>query len=109
MHLIVLRADVYRRAPWVAMELTKAFTRAKDRSLRRLLDPTAPHFPIPWGTHMARAVEEVFGRDFWPYGVEPNRVTLEAFLRYAGEQGLLKTPIEVADLFPESVRESYRV
>jgi 4,5-dihydroxyphthalate decarboxylase len=51
----------------------------------------------------------VFGRDLWPYGVEPNRVTLEAFLAYASEQGLLGRRLDVDELFPPSVREAYLV
>jgi 4,5-dihydroxyphthalate decarboxylase len=109
MHLVVLRADVYERYPWAAVNLLKAFTRAKDASLARVLDPTAPHFPLPWGPERARAAEAVFGPDLWPYGIEQNRVTLEAFLAYAGEQGLLDHGLEVDELFPASVREAYVV
>ena len=31
---------------------------------------------------------QIFGEDFWPYGLEANRRTLEALVRYAREQGL---------------------
>jgi 4,5-dihydroxyphthalate decarboxylase len=109
MHLVVLRADVHQRYPWAAANLLKAFTRAKDSSLARLLDPTAPHFPLPWGPERARAAESVFGPDLWPYGIEPNRSTLEAFLQYAYEQGLIGRRLEVDELFPASVREAYVV
>jgi 4,5-dihydroxyphthalate decarboxylase len=109
MHLVVLRADVHHRYPWAAASLLKAFTRAKDNSLARLLDPTAPHFPLPWGPERARAAESVFGPDLWPYGIEGNRTTLEAFLRYAREQGLIERALEVDELFPASVRETYIV
>ncbi len=109
MHLVVLREDVMKAYPWVAMNLVKAFGRAKDRSLARLRDATAPHFPLPWGAERAREDEAVFGRDLWPYGIEANRRTLETFLAYAGEQGMLDGPLDVDGLFPESVRESFRI
>jgi 4,5-dihydroxyphthalate decarboxylase len=109
MHLIVLRADVHERYPWAAVSLLKAFTAAKDNSLARLLDPTAPHFPLPWGPERARAAEAVFGPDLWPYGIEGNRATMEAFLQYAREQGLTRRLLEVDELFPASVREKYVV
>ncbi|WP_406462442.1 ABC transporter substrate-binding protein [Streptomyces sp. NBC_01622] len=109
MHLVVLRADVHERHPWAAMSLLKAFTEAKERSLARLLDPTAPHFPLPWGPEHARAAERVFGRDSWPYGIEPNRTTIEAFLRYSHEQGLAPRLLAPEDLFPPQVRESFLV
>lgn len=109
MHLVVLRADVHERYPWAAASLLKAFTMAKDNSLARLFDATAPHFPLPWGPERARAAEAVFGQDLWPYGIEGNRTTLEAFLQYAREQGLIGRRLEVDELFPASVRETYVV
>lgn len=109
MHLVVVRADVHERYPWAAVSLLKAFTRAKDASLARLLDPAAPHFPLPWGPERARTAEAAFGPDLWPYGIEPNRATLNAFLGYADEQGLLGRRLEVDELFPGSVREAYVV
>ena len=37
MHTIVIRTDVYEENPWVARELTEAFTEAKDIALANLL------------------------------------------------------------------------
>jgi 4,5-dihydroxyphthalate decarboxylase len=45
----------------------------------------------------------------WPYGVEPNRTTLETFLRYAFEQGVCERPLEPEELFDEAVRVGFRV
>jgi 4,5-dihydroxyphthalate decarboxylase len=44
-------------------------------------------------------VRGILGADPWPYGVEPNRVALEALLRYSREQGLLAGAVDVDDLF----------
>jgi 4,5-dihydroxyphthalate decarboxylase len=107
MHLVVLRREVYERHPWAARNLVTAFTAAKDRSLARLLDLTAPHFPLPWGPDRARAAERVFGRDLWPYGIAPNRTTLEAFLGYAYEQGVCERLLTPDELFPSSIGESF--
>ncbi len=47
------------------------------------------------------------GDDFWPYGVEKNRETLETFLRYHHEQGLSPAQVlEVDEMFaPETLEE----
>jgi 4,5-dihydroxyphthalate decarboxylase len=47
--------------------------------------------------------------DGWPYGIEPNRTTLAAFLRFAHEQGVCARPLEPEDLFPERLHETFRV
>ena len=39
------------------------------------------------------------GDDIFPYGVEKNRVTLEAFLDYAYEQGVCSRRLAVEELF----------
>lgn len=109
MHLIVLRADAFAAHPWIAMNFLKAFSEAKDRSLSRLRDATAPHFPLPWGPERAKEDEQIFGADLWPYGIEANRTTLETFLAYALEQGLLEHELAVDDLFPDEVREAFRI
>ena len=51
----------------------------------------------------------MLGPDLWPYGIEPNRTTMEAFLTYASEQGLLGSQFEVDELFPPSVPQAYVV
>jgi 4,5-dihydroxyphthalate decarboxylase len=46
------------------------------------------------------------GKDFWPYGVEANRATLETFLRYSHEHGLARKLLTPEDLFaPETLGE----
>jgi len=44
-------------------------------------------------------IATTFGGDPWPYGVEANRPTLEALVRYMAEQSLIKAPIPVEELF----------
>ena len=45
----------------------------------------------------------VFGKDFWAYGLEPNRPTFEAVGRYVYEQGLSPRVVTPEELFPVSV------
>jgi 4,5-dihydroxyphthalate decarboxylase len=52
---------------------------------------------------------EIFGGDPFPYGIEPNRRTLETFLAYAFEQGITPRPLTVDELFPDPVRRQYRI
>ena len=48
---------------------------------------------------------EIFGDNFWPYGVEANRKTLEKLVLYAYQQGLTPRLLEIEELFGESVRD----
>jgi 4,5-dihydroxyphthalate decarboxylase len=109
MHVVALRRDVFERDPWVAMNLVKAFEEAKRRSLARLGDITASHAPLAWlGDYVAR-LRTLMGEDPFPYGVDPNRPTLDTFLRYAFEQGVCHRLLDAEHLFPEQVRTRFRI
>ena len=105
MHLIVLRKDVYEQNPWVAMNLVLAFEEAKQRSIDRLMSPS-PRYAIPWGRQYLQRMQELLFQDgnYWPYGLEPNRITLEAFLTYCYEQGVCRRKLVPEELFaPETL------
>ena len=109
MHVLVLRKDVYQRDRWVARNLIDAFEDAKNRSLERVTEFGLSHVPMPWVPDHARQWKELAGEDFWPYGVEPNRPTLEAFLQYAYEQGVATRPLKADELFVPESREKYKI
>jgi 4,5-dihydroxyphthalate decarboxylase len=109
MHAVAVRRDVLDKHPWVARNLLAAFEEAKRRSVARALDGTVSLFPIPWGNEYARRGMELLGDDYFPYGIEPNRKTLEAFLQYAYEQGVCKRLLKVEELFPKSLQSTHRV
>jgi 4,5-dihydroxyphthalate decarboxylase len=109
MHVVALRAEVHERDPWIAMNLFSAFEEAKRRSVVRALDANAPAFPVPWGPANAARARELFGGDFWPYGVESNRRTLGTFLEWAFEQGVCATRLAPEDLFAPQTLSAYRI
>ncbi len=109
MHLLVMRRDVFDRNRWVAMNLLEAFEEAKNRSLARAADRAISHYPIPWTSSYAILSKEIMGPDFWPYGIEANRPTLEAFTAYAFEQGVCACKLAPEALFPKEVQTRVRV
>jgi 4,5-dihydroxyphthalate decarboxylase len=109
MHVVVLRKDVYQRNRWIAMNLLKAFEQAKNRSLARIADMAASHYPLPWLADHATISQAMLGSDYWPYGIEPNRTTLEAFALYAFEQGVSSRKLAVESLFVPEVQSSFKV
>lgn len=109
MHILALRRDVYEANPWIAMNLYKAFTQAKDNSVYRAQEITATRFPFAWCYEAAEKTKEIFGDDIFPYGLEPNRTTLEAFLKYAFEQGICHRKVEPEELFPHELSKVFKV
>jgi 4,5-dihydroxyphthalate decarboxylase len=99
MHLIVIRNDVYENNPFVATSLYDAFCKAKDRAREKMRFSGTLRYMLPWLPADVEEIDEVFGGDCWPYGVEPNRPTLEALVTYMVEQGLIPESIPIEKLF----------
>jgi 4,5-dihydroxyphthalate decarboxylase len=107
MHVVVLRRDVYEQRPWLAQSLYKALEQARRDAAARVAETAALASLLPWGYAEAERTRRLMGADFWSYGVEGNRDTLETFVRYSFEQGLIKRAPAVEELFAAETREEY--
>ena len=99
MHLVAIRRDLYEKHPFVATSLYKAMSEAKDIALAKMRDLGALRYMLPGMPAELDEIDATFGGDPWPYGVDANRPTLEALVRYMAEQSLIKAPIPVDELF----------
>jgi 4,5-dihydroxyphthalate decarboxylase len=99
MHLIVIRKDVYEGNPFVATSLYNAFCESKDFAREKMRISGTLRYMLPWLPADVEEIDELFGGDCWPYGVEPNRPTLEALVSYMVEQGLIPDKIPIEKLF----------
>lgn len=109
MHTVVIRRELYEANRWIARNLFLALETAKERSLRRLSDITVAHVPLPWINELRdrflKAGAAARG-GLWPYGLHNNRTTLEAFLRYAYEQGSCHRLLQPEEIFaPEALAD----
>jgi 4,5-dihydroxyphthalate decarboxylase len=99
MHTVVIRRDVCEKHPFVAGSLFEAFDRSKNIAQKKLNYVGTLRYMLPWMTAEIEEIKAVFGGDPWPYGVEANRPTLEALVRYLVEQGVIAKAPRVDDLF----------
>ena len=109
MHAVVVKNETLAQHPWIAMNLFRAFEEAKNNSLRRLASIVNSRIAIPWSHVAYDKARKVLGQDLWPYGIEPNRRTLETFLQYCEEQGVTQRSISVEELFPREVGQFFKV
>lgn len=94
-HTVVVRDDLLAEHPDLAADLFDAFVRAKQLYVEKLKAGIAD--PSPMDQTFA-AVMQITG-DPLPYGVAPNRRELEAIVQYSVEQGILRTPLKIEDVF----------
>ena len=105
MHTVAIRDDVHREHPWVARSLYRAFCEAKDLAVNGLYDSDALHLALPWLLDHVEEAWRVFGKDFWAYGLEPNRPTFTAIGQYVHEQGLAPRTVDPSELFVPGVEQ----
>jgi 4,5-dihydroxyphthalate decarboxylase len=103
MHIIAMQRRILDEHPWVARNLYNAFLESKQRSVRRLLDPAVSRYPLPWLATYGQRMSEQFGGDPFPYGIEPNRATIDLLLRYAHQQGIAHRLATAEEVFPAGV------
>jgi 4,5-dihydroxyphthalate decarboxylase len=99
MHLIAIRREVYEKNPFIAQSLYDAFVKAKKLALEKMYYIGALRYMLPWLPADLDEIDEVFGGDPWPYGLEPNRPTLDALNQYMEDQYLIAKKINLDDLF----------
>jgi 4,5-dihydroxyphthalate decarboxylase len=109
MHVIAIRREVYEKNRWVAQSLYKAFVLAQREVYEDMHQVAALKFMLPWLIPHVEETERLLGRDFWPYGYEPNVNALRTFLRYSYEQGLSKRQLEPKELFAPESLESFKI
>ncbi len=109
MHTVVINEALYASHPWLAQSLTKAFAEAKTLCLESIRNMTALRYMLPWLTADVAEMLELMGDDPWPYGIEPNRATIQTLLDDLLSQGLMERSIEVDELFAPSTVSAYRV
>ena len=108
MHIIAMRRDILDEYPWLARNLYLAFDESRRRSIGRMLEGSVSRYPIPWMLDIAEKMRDLFKGDFYPYGIEENRTTLEAFLTWSYEQGIAKKLVKPEDIFPPGINPSVK-
>ncbi|TDD27317.1 hypothetical protein E1218_10840 [Kribbella turkmenica] len=99
-HLLALRREVLAARPELAQQLIDRFEQAKQLSFQRrnkLMDVT------PWHNEEVGVTTRVFGGDWLPYGVSPDRRMVAAFQEQLVAQELLEHPVPEGDLFPYQI------
>jgi 4,5-dihydroxyphthalate decarboxylase len=104
MHTVVIKNAIVEKHPWVAVSVAQGFQKAKELCYRRMQNPR--NFALVWVHELMQEQEAIFGKDPWPYNLEDNRKALEAVVRYAYDEGMIKTKPKIEELFvPSTLQE----
>lgn len=109
MHTVVIKRNIYNENPWVAMSLYKAFQASKDIILHNLHQWATLYATLPWLHSEVARTKEILGEDWWPYGINKNRLTLETVCQYSFEQGLSAKKMTLEELFAPETFDQFKI
>jgi 4,5-dihydroxyphthalate decarboxylase len=109
MHVVAIRRELYEKNPWIAQSMYKGLVQSQRITYDDLRETAALKVMLPWLIRHLEETENILGKEFWPYGFEPNVKTLTTFLRYSYEQGLAKRLLQPKELFAPESLESFKI
>lgn len=109
MHIVGVRRTLAEQHPWLPGAVLKAFERSKAAALEQLSDTSATKVTLPFVEERLAEARELMGEDFWPYGVEASRKTLESFLKHHHSQGLSSRLVTPEELFHPGTLEQFKL
>jgi len=109
MHIVGVRRELADKHPWLPGAVYKAFEQSKAVALELLSDTSATKVTLPFVEERLTEARDLMGEDFWSYGLEANRKTLETFLRHHHAQGLSSRLVTPDELFHPGTHEAFKL
>lgn len=104
MHAVAIKKDILKENPWLAEAVFNAYSKAKNINYKVMAKKGWIWNSLPWYGQELEETRSLMGDDFYSYGIEANRKTLETLFRYSYQQGLAKRELTIEELFlPESL------
>jgi len=102
MHAVAVKKELLENNPWLAQSLFDAYSESKTIDYNFMTKLGWAYDTLPWYGQEYEETKKIMGNNFYSYGFEANRKTLEAICKYSFEQGLIKEEVKFEDLFSAS-------
>jgi 4,5-dihydroxyphthalate decarboxylase len=103
-HMIVMSKRLNREHPDLAARLFQAFEQSKKMAYDDILSDLAG-FSVVYLRERMKEQMERWG-DPWKYGIRANQTTLDVFIQYNLEQGMIRSALSNKDIFAESTLDT---
>ena len=105
MHAVAIKMSLVKENPWLIDAVFKAYSQSKQKAYDYMAKAAWLRDSLPWFGQEFEETRALMGNNYYSYGIEPNRKTLEALFRYSHQQGLCNRKLTVEELFePASIK-----
>ena len=99
MHAVAVRRTLLDQKPGIAKAIFEAYSKAKSKSYAYMNKLGWGADMLPWYSQELEHTVAAMGSNFYSYGFESNRKSLETLCRYSYEQGLADRHLNLEELF----------
>lgn len=99
MHAVAIKKSLAQQNPEIVPLVFKAYSQSKQKAYDYLSYLASIMDILPWASQEFEATKELMGENYFSYGIEPNRKSLESLFRYSYEQGLCSKHLKIGDVF----------
>jgi 4,5-dihydroxyphthalate decarboxylase len=99
MHVVAIRKDLAQENPWLLEAVFRAYSQSKQAAFNYMSRLAWVMDSLPWFGQELDETRALMGHNYYSYGIDGNRKTLQALFRYAHQQGLCSRELTIEELF----------
>ena len=99
MHAVAIKKSLVKQNPWLIEAVFDAYSQSKQKAYDYMAQAAWFKDSLPWFGQEFDETRALMGNNYYSYGIEPNRKTLDALFRYSHQQGLCSRTLTIAELF----------
>ena len=105
MHAVAVKKSLVKENPWLIDAVFKAYSQSKQQAYDYMAKAAWLRDSLPWFGQEFDETRALMGKNYYSYGIESNRKTLETLFRYSHQQGLCSRELSIEELFePTSIK-----
>ncbi len=99
MHAVAIKKSFVKKSPWLVEAVFKAYSQSKQMAYDYMAQAAWLKDSLPWFGQEYEETRALMGDNYYSYGIETNRKTLETLFRYSYQQGLCSRELTIEELF----------
>jgi len=99
MHAVAIKKSLVKENPWLVEAVFRAYSQSKQMVYDYMAKAAGLRDSLPWFGQEFEETRSLMGDNYYSYGIESNRKTLEALFRYSHKQGLCSKELTIEELF----------